>query len=69
MMTHDTRRVDPNRILPTPRPTSPPPTSPPPTTEAIVIPDEGNVKTEPKEEDEKTEDERVVIYRRGMRCG
>ena len=58
-MTHDTRRMEPKPILPTPRPSMPPPTTL--KEEVIVIPDDSAVKDEPTEGDEKTEDQRVVV--------
>ena len=58
-MTHDTRRMERKPLLPTPRPLTPPPTTL--KEEVIVIPDDGAVKEEPTEGDDKTEDQRVVV--------
>ena len=51
--------MEPKPILPTPRPSMPPPTTL--KEEVIVIPDDGAVKEEPTEGDDKTEDQRVVV--------
>ena len=52
--------MEPKPILPTPRPSTPPPTT---LKEIIVNPDDGAVKEEHTEEDEKAEDQRVVVAR------